>query len=321
MNKLTVIMTFRNEGEEVDITLQEIKRTAGEEVDIILVNDASEDRYDYRKIAGKYNHTGYIENVERQGCAASREIGIKACCTPYLFIIDAHMRFDENLWWVKIVEAIETDPRAIYCCRCGVWDYDTKQKREIAPPYAAYMNLMDEDICESLNVYWTTKDVFPDEKIVDVPCVLGACYAASKSYWNYLRGLEGLRLYSYDETFISLKAWMEGGKCKLLKDVVVGHLFRKKFPYKVLQDERLYNRLFIASTLLPEEDRQRIEKATRLEMDCISFAKLKRLLGQHQQEIEELKEYFQKILTGGFERFTAFNASVYSKFMAEEKVA
>lgn len=104
----------------------------------------------------------------------------------------------------------------------------------------------------------------------------------------------------------------------MLKDVVVGHLFREKFPYEVLNDERLYNCLFIASTLLPEEYKQKIEKATRLKMDCIGFAKLKRLLGQHQQEIDELKAYFQTILIGGFERFSAFNASIYSKFIEEE---
>lgn len=38
-------------------------------------------------------------------------------------------------------------------------------------------------------------------------------------------------------------------------------------------------------------------------------------LGQHQQEIDELKGYFQEILMGGFERFATFNASIYNKYI------
>lgn len=314
MNELSVIMTFRNEGEEVELTLQEIKRTAGENVDIILVNDASEDLYDYKAIIKKYEHIKYIENSQRQGCAASREIAVRECRTPNLFIIDAHMRFYDNQWWIKIVEAIKNDSRAVYCCRCATWDYETKQEQKmISPTYAAYMNLMAEDHCKILDVRWITKDVFPDEDIVDVPCVLGACYAASKSYWNYIRGLEGLRLYSHDEAFLSLKVWMEGGKCKLLKEVVVGHLFRQKFPYQILNDEFHYNRLFIASTLLPEEYKQKIIKGVRLKTSCIGFAKLNRLLKEHDKEIKELQAYYRLNFTAGFERFMNFNTSVLLK--------
>lgn len=38
------------------------------------------------------------------------------------------MRFYDNQWWTKIVEAIKTDTRAIYCCRCAVWDYETRME-------------------------------------------------------------------------------------------------------------------------------------------------------------------------------------------------
>lgn len=50
-----------------------------------------------------------------------------------------------------------------------------------------------------------------------------------------LRGLEGLRNYGADEQFISLKVWCEGGRCTLLKDVVIGHIYRKRAPYLILE--------------------------------------------------------------------------------------
>jgi hypothetical protein len=50
MNELSVIIAFRNENIEVERTILEIKHTAGNSVDIILVNDASEDNYNYASI-------------------------------------------------------------------------------------------------------------------------------------------------------------------------------------------------------------------------------------------------------------------------------
>lgn len=319
MNELTVIIAFRNEGEEVATTVAEIKKTAEDLVDIILVNDASEDQYPYQEIVRKYDHIRYIENPKREGCAASRETGIQACRTPYLLIIDAHMRFYPNQWWIQIIAAIKTDPRAIYCCRCVVWDYETKQERDTPSPYGAYLNLTDKDYTRILDVHWITDDLYPQETIIDIPCILGACYAASVEYWHYLRGLEGLKLYSYDETYISLKAWMEGGKCKLLKEVAIGHLFRQKFPYQISHNEFVYNRLFIASTLLPEELKQKIMKATRLQTDCIGFAEIKRQLTQNQSKTDELKDYYHIISESGFERFIKINALTLKNIVDSHK--
>ena len=313
MNALSVIIVFRNEGEEVETTIQEIKRTAKEVVNIILVNDASEDQFDYRILSVKYQHVLYIENQERKGCAASREIGISACDTPYIFLIDAHMRFYDNHWWTEIVEAIQQDARAIYCCRCVPWDYNTKQESNRAIPYGAYLKFSVDDDRKMCGIEWIEQDLYPTLSIVDIPCVLGACYAASKEYWNYLRGLEGLWMYSYDEPYISLKAWMEGGKCRLLKNVQVGHLFREQVPYQILDEEYAYNRLFIASLLLPEDWQKQVFMVTRLQIGCIGFAKVKRMLKQNQQQMDELKAYYNKILKVGFERFQIFNAWVSTK--------
>jgi glycosyltransferase involved in cell wall biosynthesis len=57
VNELSVIIAFRNENIEVEYTISEIKRTVGDSVNIILVNDASEDNYDYASIAFKYGAT------------------------------------------------------------------------------------------------------------------------------------------------------------------------------------------------------------------------------------------------------------------------
>lgn len=60
-NKLTVLIPFMNEGEEVAATVRDVRRTAGMGVDVIVVNDCSTDGYDYKKDLEQYKIT-YIEN-------------------------------------------------------------------------------------------------------------------------------------------------------------------------------------------------------------------------------------------------------------------
>ncbi|GHV22224.1 hypothetical protein FACS1894174_06570 [Bacteroidia bacterium] len=69
----------------------------------------------------------------------------------------------------------------------------------------------------------------------------------------YLRGLSGLISYGSDEAYISIKAWLSGGKCLILKDVIVGHLYRKDPPYAVKHIDYVYNKVLVSLLLLPND--------------------------------------------------------------------
>ncbi|MDR0938509.1 MAG: glycosyltransferase [Mediterranea sp.] len=58
MNKLTIIISFLNEGEEVERTVSGIRSTVRDTVDIILINDASDDGYHYEEVALKIGMEG-----------------------------------------------------------------------------------------------------------------------------------------------------------------------------------------------------------------------------------------------------------------------
>ena len=53
--ELTCIIPFQNEGSEIERTVANIRGTAGANVRIILINDASTDNYDYEWIARHYD--------------------------------------------------------------------------------------------------------------------------------------------------------------------------------------------------------------------------------------------------------------------------
>ncbi|MCL2652068.1 MAG: glycosyltransferase, partial [Candidatus Azobacteroides sp.] len=82
MNQLTVIIPFLNEGQEIRNTLQSIRETAGDQVDILLINDASYDNFDYKSFAKEY-HATYYHNDTRMGVARSRDIGVEKITTDY----------------------------------------------------------------------------------------------------------------------------------------------------------------------------------------------------------------------------------------------
>ena len=109
MNKLTAIISFINEGAEIERTVSSIRETAGGEVDILLINDCSEDDTDYEAVSKQYN-ARYCGNTIRQGAARSRDIGVERCETPYFILFDGHMRFYQNNWWkIAGVEVIGED--------------------------------------------------------------------------------------------------------------------------------------------------------------------------------------------------------------------
>ena len=320
MNELTVIIPFLNEGYEVERTLYEVRQTAKNAVDILMVNDGSDDGIDYESIAKRYN-AAYIKNETRTGSGPAKQIGVDACKTPFFLIIDAHMRFYAGNWAQEIVDAIKTDARAVYCCRTRAWDYASGIERPSRACYGGFLiDYLSDNLRESLLTVRAIGDIlakkaFPvDAKIIDVPCMWGANYAATKEYWNYLRGYEGLKLYGQEEQYISIKAWMEGGRIRLINDVFIGHLYKKSFTYKekIVVPEVPYNKFFVADLLLPPDFKKKVVAQIK-KRHRNTYAWVLSELYKNEKQIDDLKAYYKKILLYPYERFDKINQMVIDK--------
>lgn len=310
MNKLTVIIPFLNEGEEVKNTVDSMLQHSKNNVDILLINDASEDDYDYAQIANTPDIT-YIENEKRLGVARSRDLGVERCNTPYFLLLDAHMRFYDSEWVDAIVSALEKNDRILLSCRTKVlWKENGIVTESTAAPatYGAHINFHQEG--DGLSTEWSMKCLKSEDEtaeIINIPCILGAAYAASKRYWQYLKGLSGLLYYGSDEPYISMKVWLEGGECKLLKNIVVGHIYRKEFPYQVENKFTLYNKLLIAAVLLPPDLKNNVfSKLKQTYVDV--FEEAYGLLLKKKNNVTELKSYYQQIRTKDFSLIVNLNA-------------
>lgn len=304
-------MPFLNEGIEVENTVKSILEHSNNNVNIIIINDGSDDGYNYQNLTS-YKNVTYIYNEKRLGVAASRDLGTELCNTDYFLLLDAHMRFYSNDWVETIIRELKTDSKLLLCCQTKSLKYLEGELVEDPLgfiPFGAYIEF--NEMFTFLEPKWIHKgDYISDEEnnkpIIQIPCILGAGYACSKKYWNYLKGVEGLLYYGSDESFLSLKAWLSGGKCKLLRNITIGHIYRENAPYNHNSLSRVYNRLFIAFLLFPPSFRKKTFSLENYKDPSI-FYQANLLLFSHIDENILKREYISSIIQHDFRDFIKFN--------------
>lgn len=298
MKKITIIIPFLNENIEIRNTLESIRQYAHDRVDILLINDHSDDDFNYMDTAKQYQ-AKYIKNEKRLGVAASRDLGVDMCQTPYFLLLDGHMRFYQEGWEKIIADELDKDDRVILCCQTkvlaikdGIVYEKTSEKSHVS---GAYINF--DENRKTLEATWRYAKTETDNPIEPIPCILGAAYAGSKRYWKHLKGLYGLLSYGYDEAYLSLKVWLEGGRCLLLKHIIVGHIYRKSMPYTVEPAHLIYNQLLITELLLQGHQKARILYLLKQKH---AFNQVYTLFTEKQREWKKLKNYYDRIFTRDF---------------------
>lgn len=301
--KLTVIIPFLNEKEEVRNTVKSLRENSDYDFDIILINDCSTDGYDYKKVAEDFG-TKYIEHSERMGVAASRDEGVDVCDTEFFLFLDAHMRVYQRDWGEILVRELEKDPKSLFCASTLSLDKDGMPNVENLG-YGSRIDFQD------LNAPWMTdKDDKSDDRIIDIPCVMGASYACSKSYWLHLDGLNGLKSYGLDEQLISIKVWLDGGRCRLLKDIKFGHIFRAAMPvpYEIRPKGFFKNILFVTELFFGFEMKLRILNEYRAERGAQFVSEIiNELVENDEHFILDRKQYYNSIFPYPIERVIDIN--------------
>lgn len=300
--ELTLIIPFRNEGIEVYNTVESIKKYPGTELYIILINDASDDGYNYKKVSETFE-TEYIEHKISRGVAASRDHGVTICKTEYFMFLDAHMRVFTPDWASIILEELKKDKRAVFCCQTVAINREGVQTNPRAKGFGAHIDF------SNLTYDWNSKDLSNNQTVSEIPCIMGASYSCNKSYWKKLRGLEGLRSYGCDEQLISIKALLEGGTCKLIKSVVFGHMFRilKEVPYEIKTVDYIFNQLYIMEILYPNDKKIIYFRYVKSHCEESLFEQALEELKMLKNEILEVKKYYETIFTKDFSYLVDFN--------------
>jgi glycosyltransferase involved in cell wall biosynthesis len=313
-HEMTAIVTFRNEYEEIEKTIASIRATT-KDMPIILLNDASDNDYDYKFVAEKYG-CFYLEHSTPAGVAGGRIAAIKNVKTKYFIILDGHMRMYEDDWDLRAIDIIEKNGEDnVYFGRTAVI---SKTDRN---------NLINENGQKVINTYgaclagetyplvpkWittpSTVNFDNNENIIPVPLLLGADYMMSVNFWNKIQGLNGLLCWGQDETLLSLKTWLSGSKVLLIKDMIFGHVYRKKRPYTTAPVEMNSNYIY-CNYLFSRNEQEFNELNYLLEetLGKIYYHKTYKYFMKRFEEAKAFKEYFyNNIAERDMDWFWTFN--------------
>lgn len=252
--KLSVVFPHVNEIDEANATIRSIRETAGNSVEIVVVDDASANRPTI------FGADKVIFNKERCGTGPSRHIGAEAATGTHILITDCHMRFKPD-WLERFTEATRLDilGNNVYCGTCIQLDDDNMDLKKANGSYhGATFNFFGHDkrkpgIIQILESVWLNKK---DEPCYETPSLMGACYFMRRDWYLNLAPHRYLRIWGSEETALALKTWLSGGAVYQVNSIRIGHKFRKnpkKLPFSLRVKDVIYNKLFIAFTCLPEE--------------------------------------------------------------------
>lgn len=317
-SKLTVIIPFQNEGIEVEKTVTSVRATA-KDVKIMLIDDNSNDGYNYKKVAEIFG-CDYYRNDTNLGVAGSRNFGVFHCTTPYFVLLDAHMRFYEFNWDERLVSLLDENPNRLITSNTvyfgkdeyGIYsNEDGHIGRKRFGTYASFVN-MTEDGWE-YTAKWTDKllDQNPDAEVVPCSCVLGAVYASSIGWWFKIGGLTGLIKYGLDEPLMSIKTWLAGGEVLLIKNWGVGHLYRERGNYVVTTTQVDHNQLYLIHLFSSDDKIPVYEEHLRKRIGDAAFNNAKAMLMQNYDKLASFKKYFfTKVAKHDMSYFLELNAKV-----------
>lgn len=314
-NEFTVLITFRDEGFEVEKTVISV-RLNDQNVNIQLVDDASSDGYDYENVSKTFG-CDLIRNKTSQGVAGTRCIGVDQINTPFFIIFDSHMRFkvSEQDFSKKFLKELKKDDAQILYANTIVICSNTDENHlfrsytnedclanssgrngflAFGSIYHLKGDALDFDT-EWCYKFSSEEDRDNDEKdaIIETPSILGATYAMSKRWWNEIRGLQNLYYWGSDEPWLSLKTFLLGGRCRMFKNWGIGHLYRSIPTYGALSSIPVQlNRLMIQFIMSPSEEVFEHFKEKAFEKFSKNDAEeLWKTFEKHKSEYEEVKTW------------------------------
>lgn len=301
LDELTIIIPFRNEKRAVYRTLIKLQECYGKSCRIILINDASDDGYDYDKDLCLFDNMLYLKNEEVLGTGGSRDKGALLAKTRFLLFLDAHCMLSEKVL-PSLLQYAHSYSKSLICLQSRIMIYgDDKELYLQTSPCENRGGYIDFTLLRGpLCLRWDY--IRPGEEkaeILEVPCVRGGAYCIEREYYLYLHGYNGLICHGCENSFLSTKVWLEGGRCFLLPQHEVNHLYRWSTPYHFNKIAEGYNKI-IYSRLLMQEYGEEIEKTVNIHFCASSQTIINKHLQAVSREIDREKEYLSSIFKRDF---------------------
>jgi len=233
----SVIVCFHNEGwtallRTVHSIIDRSPPSLLEEV--VLVDDASTQSHLLEELevyVSKYPKVKIVRSPERVGLIRARLLGAAHAKGPVLTFLDSHCECAEG-WLEPLLDRIARDPTNVVCPVIDIISDDT-----LAYQKSSYLAVGGFD----WNLVFNWHGVPQHEKDrrshqaepVHSPTMAGGLFSIDKAFFEKLGAYDsGFDIWGGENLEISFKTWMCGGTLEIVPCSHVGHIFRKRSPYK-----------------------------------------------------------------------------------------
>jgi glycosyltransferase involved in cell wall biosynthesis len=227
-DSISVVVISRNEGKELQRTVENFDQTLPAGGEIIVVDDGSTDGSAdrVRTRRGRIR----LHRVKNHGVARARNAGARQAQGGVIVYADAHLRLQPD-WWRPMLEILE-NPK-VGGVAPGIVGF--------RPGRIGY-GLTFKD--SKLEVRWLRRK---PRGPVAAPIIPGCCFATRRDVIEATGGWDERQLQRGNiDNEGCVRFWMLGYELMITPDTVVGHKFRKRSPYHVGWPEFLFNRLRLA---------------------------------------------------------------------------
>ncbi|KAM3962661.1 putative polypeptide N-acetylgalactosaminyltransferase 9 [Aphomia sociella] len=237
--KISVVICFHNEAWSTLLrTLYSVMRTTPYNLlkEIILFDDSSNMDHlitpleDYVRRISKVI---LVRSENRQGLIRSRILALKHTTAPVIVYLDSHCECSKG-WIEPLLARIMHNPTTVVS---PVVDQIHDSTFEYIPQDINDLHI--GGFNWNLKFIWLAipRDVLVRRKQpaspIKTPTISGGLFAISKRYFEILGYYdEGFDIWGAENLELSFKVWMCGGSLEIVPCSHVGHVFRKRVPYK-----------------------------------------------------------------------------------------
>lgn len=235
----SVIICFHNEAWSVLLrTVHSVlERTPAALLnEIILVDDFSDKEHTKQPLddyVAQYPKVKVLRLDKREGLIRARLRGAAVAKGAVLTYLDSHCECMEG-WIEPLLDRIKRDPQTVVCPVIDVIDDNTF---EYHYSKAYFTNVGGFDW--SLQFNWHAipeRDRKNRKRAIDPvpsPTMAGGLFSIDRAYFEKLGTYDpGFDIWGGENLELSFKIWMCGGRLEIVPCSHVGHIFRKRSPYK-----------------------------------------------------------------------------------------
>ena len=233
----SVIVCFHNEAWSVLLrTVHSVlDRSPGQLLEeIILVDDASTMEHvkaDLDHYMAQYPKVKIVRAPERVGLIRARLMGAAHARGKVLTYLDSHCEATEG-WLEPLLDRIARNSTIVVCPMIDIISDDTLQYQKSGYTAVGGFDWNLQFNWHAVPAREKGRHAHPSEPVWS-PTMAGGLFAIDRAFFERLGTYDsGFDIWGGENLELSFKTWMCGGTLEIVPCSHVGHIFRKRSPYK-----------------------------------------------------------------------------------------